>query len=450
LQGDFSRDTFDRFRHFSRVLRQQGRVALDADTNEQTSILLHLIRTLARDVFWPDGCIGDAFQIATTLSGTQLTDLTIARGHYYVGGILCENEPPLLCPSADPAPVPYSDQPSYKTGSDPLKGKDGPFLVYLDVWEQHVNWIEDNSIREVALGGPDTSTRAHVVWQVRTYIPEADEGFDSIHKRADIKPNGPWDTFVAKSLRPPDRGCLSADLAPVPAEPEPCSVAPRARYRGTENQLYRVEIHGNGKTGDPDNAPTFKWSRDNGSLVYPIRKLDLSSETAIVILDSLGRDARSSLEVGEWVEVVDLAQEPPELFRVSYVSAEDLTVRLHVPAGATLAAIPDDSTKAYLRRWDHRNGDPKTGAIAMKADTPFDLENGIQVTFGKGAGSYRRGDYWLIPARTATGDIEWPRTKESPPQAILQPPRGVDHFYAPLAIVRPGPTWALDDLRNSR
>jgi hypothetical protein len=41
FRGDFTRDTFTPEEHFIRVLSQQGRVWLDADWNEQTSILLH-------------------------------------------------------------------------------------------------------------------------------------------------------------------------------------------------------------------------------------------------------------------------------------------------------------------------------------------------------------------------------------------------------------------------
>jgi hypothetical protein len=53
MKGDFSRDSFDPIRHFSRVLMQQGRVQLDADWNEQQSIVLHFLRTLARDLIGP-------------------------------------------------------------------------------------------------------------------------------------------------------------------------------------------------------------------------------------------------------------------------------------------------------------------------------------------------------------------------------------------------------------
>ena len=38
MKGDFSRNTFHQQHHFARVLMQQGRVLIDADWNEQTSI----------------------------------------------------------------------------------------------------------------------------------------------------------------------------------------------------------------------------------------------------------------------------------------------------------------------------------------------------------------------------------------------------------------------------
>ena len=44
-------------------------------------------------------------------------------------------------------------------------------------------------------------------------------------------------------------------------------------------------------------------------------------------------------------------------------------------------------------------------------------------------GSFKTGDYWQIPARTATASIEWPFTTP-------QPTRGVLHHYARLAFLR--------------
>ena len=50
MKGDFTRFPFEAQKHFTRVLKQQGRVDLDADWNELVEILTHLDRTQAIDV----------------------------------------------------------------------------------------------------------------------------------------------------------------------------------------------------------------------------------------------------------------------------------------------------------------------------------------------------------------------------------------------------------------
>lgn len=56
------------------------------------------------------------------------------------------------------------------------------------------------------------------------------------------------------------------------------------------------------------------------------------------------------------------------------------------------------------------------------------LEDGVQIRFSD-TGSYRNGDYWLIPARVL-GGVEWPVSRG---EQVL-PPHGVDHHFAPLAL----------------
>ncbi len=55
MKGDFSRNSFRRARHYSRVLMQQGRVLLDSDWNEQGSIFAYYLKSLARDLIGPYG-----------------------------------------------------------------------------------------------------------------------------------------------------------------------------------------------------------------------------------------------------------------------------------------------------------------------------------------------------------------------------------------------------------
>ncbi|MFX8848757.1 DUF6519 domain-containing protein, partial [Acinetobacter baumannii] len=52
-------------------------------------------------------------------------------------------------------------------------------------------------------------------------------------------------------------------LDPGQQSSDPCILSPTAAYRGTENQLYRIEIQQGNLGGG---QATFKWSRDNGSV----------------------------------------------------------------------------------------------------------------------------------------------------------------------------------------
>ncbi len=45
MKGDFTRFTFNANKHYNRVLKQQGRVDLDADWNEAADIRTYLDRT---------------------------------------------------------------------------------------------------------------------------------------------------------------------------------------------------------------------------------------------------------------------------------------------------------------------------------------------------------------------------------------------------------------------
>src|SRR5204862_1795654 len=138
----------------TRVLMQQGRVQVDADWNEQTAILLHYLQTLAVDLIGPfggpEGALGFEIKFVPA-SGGDAANLEIGKGRYYVDGLLCEN-------LADG--VRYFGQPSFPRDpkQEPLPA--APFLAYLDVWERHVTYLVDDHLREVALGGPDTATRA--------------------------------------------------------------------------------------------------------------------------------------------------------------------------------------------------------------------------------------------------------------------------------------------------
>lgn len=507
FRGDVSRDSFDQSKRFSRVLMQQGRVQLDADLNEQSDILLHYLRSLARDFIGPHG--GSSSQPGFTLITTEaeidaLNDPNASRlktslrksgfligtGRYYVDGLLCENDNYLG----------YIEQDGYPfSGSltlEVIMGPPGEFLVFLDVWERHVSCNEDGSICEVALGGPDTATRGQIVSAVVVPPPGEDtQGLYDQQKLHDLVKA----LRDAKAILPPDANAIATAKEALDAFAETsgvalssittgtlqararitglpegdCNIQPEAQYRGPENQLYRVEIHrggvawdgtsdGESPAGNASTAATFKWSRDNSSIYFPI----LSLEGDSVKVSHLGRDTSRSLQVDDWVEIVAddlvLQGQPGPLRQIKSVNPDELTVTL---TDAVDLSYEEDSTlHPVLRRWDQRrsDGEDAEGLLLVKEGTGEDLnwielEDGVQIQFQRSTGAsikrrYRAGDYWLIPARVATGDVLWPRELQgTKPVARALPPHGVEHHYAPIAVISTDGSQKLvleEDLRR--
>ena len=94
MKGDFSRFTHDPRKHYSGVLRQQGRVDLDADWNENVSIRRHLSRSINRDVVGDCGTPwSDAIEIDPPLIRVRFALDDRARG-WAVGarGIILSTE----------------------------------------------------------------------------------------------------------------------------------------------------------------------------------------------------------------------------------------------------------------------------------------------------------------------------------------------------------------------
>ncbi|BCZ84368.1 hypothetical protein PTKU64_80430 [Paraburkholderia terrae] len=477
MKADRSRDTFDPHKHYRRVLHQQGRVVLDADENEQVSIDLANAERTMSDVIGPVGvpetslapgyaggfALGIGVPAGSSSSGSFSSissfgslssvsslssvgsssssgsgssvggssssrssglvplpgnDLTIAHGRIYVDGILVVND---------------ADTTLLKQPYLPLAGDAGPtglagagvYAAYLDVWERVVTPIDDPSIQEIALGGPDTCLRSQLVWQVRL-APIDTRKVGKAPVCNDIGP--PW----------PQRstGQLSALTSAPAVDPTPCTLPPESGYRSLENQLYRVEIQRAGGYG----SATFKWSRENASVVLAVvappdqpATGTLSGTTLYVA--STGRDASLGVAPGDWVELIDDRTEfldgRGELLQIATTSDAQMTVTLQNAPTRPL----DLSLHPKLRRWDQTQNATAAG-VAIVDGTPVDLENGVQVQFSNG--QYAVGDYWLIPARTATaqqltGTIEWPEDAGGNP--LPQPPRGVVHHYCKLGIV---------------
>jgi hypothetical protein len=473
MKGDFSRLTH--YPNATRVLMQQGRVQLDADWNEGVSIATRRLRTWIADVVGAHGGPADslgyglltrdadqaaleAADAVALAAGLKPGDFIVTGGRYYVEGWGCQTETLLYSAQPDlPGARPLSNQdPSALSlatleswGGDPAQlpqAGDG-LLVYLDVWERHVCADEDPALLDIALGGLDTATRAVLMAQGRVVPAPASAtrpprgGQRQPATEAEV--NEHLRTLFPERRRPQ----LKARAKAASDHADPCLSDPDARYRGPENQLYRVEIQRGGTAGQA----TFKWSRDNGARVFPIAELFATRAT----LQHLGRDERSTLAAGQWVELLDSVRArrgaPGVMLRLTQVDHDASAVEFEVPEGITVPG-PGELERPFLRRWDHgtrptsKDEAPLRAGALVVAEAEgaagwVRIEDGIEIQFQKpGANAaayrYRSGDYWLIPARTATGDVEWPRDTHAEP--LPQAPAGVRHSYAPLALVALG------------
>ncbi|SFL96722.1 DUF6519 domain-containing protein [Variovorax sp. OV329] len=356
-----------------------------------------------------------AWRVAATGAGAPAAlpaaSLGIGAGRYYVQGQLCEWE----------EAASLANQPD---GGVPARLPPGTHLVYLRAWQRHISALEAPAIREVALGGPDTATRARQVAQVRTLALPAAPDNAAWHCGADV---AAWNALTAAST-----ARIAARAEPELAATGVCEMAATAGYRRLENQLYRVEIHAVDSTG----AASFKWSRENGSVVYAVEavSIDTAANRTTVRLAARGRDANLDLALHDRVELVDdeaeLQGRAGQLFE--YLNDGDDALEL-VLAGVPAGTLGQDPARhPVLRRWDHTPAAAGENALAVEEGDWITLEDGVQIRFAPG-GSYRPGDYWQIPARTVTADVEWPRDGDGQPAD--EPPAGVQDAWARLGLV---------------
>jgi hypothetical protein len=439
---DTSRHRFDPASNYFGVIQQQGRMQSDADWTELVAQVTRRLQagtldTMGRAVVpleTPDG-----FRVRVAGDGT----FTVDPGRLYVDGILAENHgdapaawDPRLAERRGTAGVGYGKQP-YLPDPPALPTSGGPHLVYLDVWQREVTYLQDPSLVDPALG-VDTTGRLQAVWQVRVL---ADVGpVTCATPDADVPG---W-----ADITRPSAGRLSTRTADPAEKSDPCTIPPAAGYRGLENQHYRVEIHDGGAPG----TATFKWSRDNGTVATRVTGIDAARDRLVV--ESVGRDAVLRFSDGDWVEVTDDRRElqglPGVLRRIRRGGGVDdatRTIRLETPLPSEAFTTDGADRHTRIRRWDQagvvlrEKGTEKgtkfhdldasgaTGAIPVPADgSALFLEDGIVVQFevADKDGAFRPGDAWTFAARTADASIE--RLEKAPP-------RSVHHHYARLALV---------------
>ena len=144
----------------------------------------------------------------------------------------------------------------------------------------------------------------------------------------------------------------------------------------------------------------------------------------MLTVGSTGKNPNLSFQTNMWVEVTsdinDLWGLPGTLALVTAVNSPTQNTITIDPTSIVGSAITDTDYPPELhpkiRRWDWNQTSPTPPPYPFPVQVPADnngyieLEDGVEVKFT--GGTYRTGDCWLIPARTATADVDWPERVE--------------------------------------
>jgi hypothetical protein len=349
----------------------------------------------------------DLFQNILSLINTdfELDEPSIENaGRLYVAGMPCVQVKDVM----------YSDQadPNDAPLAPPAAGVVRKDSVYLDVWTEPVTYVEDPEIREVALGGPDTTTRMRVRHRVR------------------VAQGGPMPRGNGVG-----RGTLATE----------------GSYTAQANRLYRVEIDTPGNIG----AATFRWSEDNASTIQRIIEALPPGSTRVSVEDA------SAFHPGDFVLI--RKEFGSEEHRVAAVFGNVIT--LQAATGTQLAALPAAARVANFTTFALEDSPRIERWSAFKVAIPPDpddatvsasllLNDGVRVRFG--GREMLRGDYWNFRTRFLSGDASSGLNPDSRVEQLdFVRARGVVHHYAPLAILtrdgsaeEPEKIFQIEDRRN--
>lgn len=422
MKLDISRDSYQSEKSYEGLIHQQGRVITDADWNEQHRVQREIRRVLSHDIIGLTGAprANSGFKLTAITDPGGEANLNIAAGRIYVNGTQIQLTQDTI----------FTEQTLFPGATLPVS--DGDYLAYLDVWRRSVTSLEDPRIREIALGGPETAGREQIVAQVKL-LPIAAGDYDAASRPTE------WNTLIDTA----NDGRLTArTVADAGSGGDVCAIGARGGYTGTDNRLYRVEIH----TGGAPGTATYKWSRENAVLATEWLALDGNALT----IRAIGRDRAQSFAAGDWLEIDDeglqLEGRPGTLARITDVIGQTLIIDVdtlrhfdgapgpNAPGGRDLDFNEYNRGVRRIRRWSMLDA---SGAIPVPADpaeTWLDLENGIQVLFDfDAAREYKTGDYWITPARAINRNIEWHCDDTGAPLAITSFAR---HDFSRLAFVR--------------
>jgi Family of unknown function (DUF6519) len=464
MPSDISR-TSDEARYDGVVL-QQGRVILDRDFNALRETLDRRIADDALDIVGPCGTPDNGFAIgpAPTLAspvGLPLWspprvptsppsaspyDFSIGAGTMYVGGQRAVFAPEV--PGQGAVEYSYFDQPNWAAPPPPPKVADQEF-IYLHLLETEVSAVEDSELKDVALGGPDTTQRRHLVKRVKR-LPVGSADCAIARQEAARTWAAAGLAFDAQTMRLLPQATLQVSYAEPTVAANPCDPVAQGGYLGADNQLIRVQVIPGGPTGS---GPGLVWGYDNASFLYRARVSPQTPNT--VVLDHSPVDAFHIPQQGQVVEILRCAfiidTEPnagdpqaPDTIRC-VAESTGLFVTLTAPyqpdtlelslSSPLPADYLNDENPLFVRIWQSQ-----IEAVTTDGTTLYPLQcadgsqTGVEVLITTPGNALPLGAYWMFAVRPSTPQAVYPERFLIRPQA----PDGPRQWICPLATI----TWS--------
>jgi hypothetical protein len=395
MTGDYTKVPLRPADRWTGARMQQGRVLLDHEWNLNLDAAARTARGAAADVIGPAGVVAGSpsFEVGVTASGTL--EVNVRAGRMWVDGLM----------AYAPADFGYSSQDQIE--ALPATGR---ALVYLDVFEQHVQPAEArDALVDPALSPVDSAARTRIGYRVRCAPTTADTC------------QAAWDglTLVAGST-----GTLSVERVAPAAPADPCA-PPGDPLGQLPDGLFRVEVIDPGGAGNA----RFAWSFENGGAAVAVS--DVAGDQVTLV-----PSAAVKFATGERVEVSWLARRED---RLAHGALYTIAQSPETAAGGDILTLdrpptaPAGAEGLVVRRWD---GEAVGTAAAVSATL---RGNDLGVRFKAAAGAYVVGDAWGARVREEEGvGIE---------VRADAPPDGVRHSFAPLALIDLDARAVLHDCR---
>jgi hypothetical protein len=411
MVADIARVTYDPSRQYRALVDQQGRVTLEADNNEASIIAVEALRRETIDIFGPAAALGDGFKVNAS-GGT----ITVQPGIFYLGGWRLELD----------TAIDLAKQPDW-VDAPPAAVRQGDQVVALLVTEQTVTAVEDQALREVALGGPDSAARDRLM-QHFLRIGIDGNNCDAGAKTIDGLLSADGVTIDPVTLQIVSDARLQAGFVPGPPATDPCTPAAAGGYLGADNQMVRVTV----TAYDPGaRTGTLLWGWNNASLLYRATADDPLTLTLI----NVPVDEEHAPQLGQMVEILrtqaDLGDgnliADNQGFVTTVAQAYSFDTGELVLADALPAELQNNQYPLFVRLW--QAAVPFTSGQAV----PLDSVSGITVTVTLPAlpSNIAGRPFWHFAVRPATPQAIYPQRYLDAPQ----PPDGPRQWIADLAIV---------------